>query len=231
MSDDESQRAPIAAAEYVAPMLMRTAFHCLHCGVYTNQMWQTLNGPGSEGSTPTPVRRCVCLNCREESFWLSLAPIDSEDPSAPLLWPLGSVSAPLPHPEMPDEVRPDYEEARGIVDRSPRGAVALLRLAVQKLCVSLGEKGENINDDIAALVRRGLPEGVQQALDAVRVIGNNAVHPGELDLRDDRETAVGLFALLNFIVEQQIAEPKKLSRVYALLPRKAREAIERRDSD
>jgi hypothetical protein len=63
------------------------------------------------------------------------------------------------------------------------------------------------------------------------VIGNNAVHPGELDLRDDRDTAVSLFALINFIIDQQIAEPKRLSRVYALLPERARQAIERRDSE
>jgi len=62
------------------------------------------------------------------------------------------------------------------------------------------------------------------------VIGKNAVHAGELDLQDDRDTAVSLFAMLNFIIDQQIAEPKRLSRVYALLPERARQAIERRDA-
>jgi hypothetical protein len=130
---------------------------------------------------------------------------------------------------MPEEVRKDYEEARTIVAQSPRGACALLRLAVQKLCAELGEPGRNINDDIATLVRKGLSVEVQQALDTLRVIGNNAVHPGEMDLTDDTETASALFELLNFIVEDRIAQPKKRAEIFSKLPPKAVAAIEKRD--
>jgi Domain of unknown function (DUF4145) len=127
-------------------------------------------------------------------------------------------------------VRRDYEEASTILDVSPRGAAALLRLAVQKLCKELDESGENLNADIASLVRKGLDVRVQKALDAVRVIGNNAVHPGQIDLRDDRATAETLFSLVNLICEKMITEPKHVDEVYARLPEAARKAIEQRDA-
>ena len=51
-------------------------------------------------------------------------------------------TAPSPNREMPEEVKKDYEEAATIVSRSPRGAAALLRLAIKKLCTHLEEPGE-----------------------------------------------------------------------------------------
>jgi len=207
----------------------------MHCGVYAQQRWQFLAVDGATrqlGAGTTQARRALCSNCHQESFWLAAHAVAStpEEPNAPMLWPLGAASAPLPHADMPTDPKADYEEARAIVDRSPRGAVALLRLAVQKLCKALGEPGKKINEDIGSLVRKGLSPQVQQALDALRVIGNNAVHPGQLDLTDDRDTAVALFGLLNFIVEQQITRPRELAAIYGSLPASALTAIQKRDS-
>jgi hypothetical protein len=133
------------------------------------------------------------------------------------------------HEMMPATIKGDFEEAASIVNKSPRGAVALLRLCVQKLMVHLGEPGKNLNDDIASQVRKGLEAEVQQALDVVRVIGNNAVHPGQIDLKDDKATAITLFGLVNMIVERRIAAPEKLKTLFAQLPQTALEQIENRD--
>jgi len=146
-----------------------------------------------------------------------------------MICPAGS-AVPMPEPDMPDDVQSDYLEARDIANRSPRGGAALLRLAMQKLMVALGEGGKDLNKDIGSLVKKGLPLKIQQALDAVRVIGNNAVHPGELDLRDDIATANALFDLLNMIVSVMITQPKQVEAVYEKIPAGAREQIERRDT-
>ena len=82
----------------------------------------------------------------------------------------------------------------------------------------MGEKGKNIDDDIASLVKKGLSPLVQQSLDAVRVIGNEAVHPGTLDLKDDRDTATRLFDLVNIIAEQMISNPKHVKEIYEKIP-------------
>ena len=120
-------------------------------------------------------------------------------------------------------------EAREICGASPRAAAALLRLSIQKLCKELGESGKNINNDIANLVLKGLPSQIQQALDIIRVIGNNAVHPGELNPEDVAEVAFSLFELTNQIVEEMISKPKKLEALFNRLPEGARDAIKRRD--
>lgn len=140
-------------------------------------------------------------------------------------------TAPLPNPELPDAVRRDYEEARSIVAGSPRGAAALLRLAIQKLCQHLGEPGKNLNADIGSLVKKGLTVRVQQALDVVRVTGNNAVHPGQIELSDDVERASRLFMLVNIIADQMITQPKHVEELFNALPEEQRAQIEKRDQN
>ena len=130
---------------------------------------------------------------------------------------------------MPSDVRAEYDEAARICAKSPRGAAALLRLAVQRLMPHVGQPGKNINDDIAALVAAGLPVRIQQALDIVRVTGNNAVHPGQIDV-NDTSVAEKLFPLVNLIVDQLISTPARLDRLFNELPDGAKAAIERRDT-
>jgi hypothetical protein len=138
-------------------------------------------------------------------------------------------NAPLPSDDLPDDLKRDYEEARNIVNFSPRGAAALLRLVLEKLCVCLGEKGDNLNAAIANLVKKGLPPKLQKAMDSVRVIGNQALHPGQIDISDDRETAFKLFEIINFIVEAMITQPKKIDNLFEIVPPLQKEAIKNRD--
>jgi Domain of unknown function (DUF4145) len=147
-----------------------------------------------------------------------------------MIYPLVD-GVPNPHSEMPEEIKKDYEEARSIVARSPRGAAALLRLAIQKLTDELLEdrKGKDLNENIAILVKGDLPERIQKALDYLRVIGNNAVHPGLIDIRDNRQVANSLFELLNVIVDDLISEPKKVDGLYGQLPKKDLSNIQKRD--
>ncbi len=60
--------------------------------------------------------------------------------------------------------------------------------------------------------------------------GNNAVHPGELDLKDDRATAVKLFDLINMIADNQITQPNAVKKMFEeKIPDGAKDKIARRD--
>jgi hypothetical protein len=72
---------------------------------------------------------------------------------------------------------------------------------------------------------------VQQSLDVVRVIGNEAVHPGVIDLRDDRASAERLFDLVNIVAEQMITHPRSVQEMYEKLPSSKIDAIQRRDGN
>ena len=160
-----------------------------------------------------------CMECAQLSVWV----YDR------LVWPIIQTTAPDPNPDLAAEILEDYREAATVLSISPRGAAALLRLCVQKLCRQLGETGENLNNDIAALVAKGLDARVQMALDVVRVIGNEAVHPGQIDLRDDRSTAEELFRLVNIVADIMISQPKRIGEIYQNLPHDKLTAIEQRN--
>ncbi len=201
-------------SKYYPPIYESEHFHCLICNVYAKQSWGTLQKKGYH----TDFRYSYCSHCNEYCYWYKEKMIvPSESPVAP------------PHQDLPESCLSEYNEARDIVSKSPRAAAALLRLAVQKLMVELGEKGKNINNDIGSLVAKGLPVEVQQALDYCRVIGNNGVHPGEIELNDNPEITNSLFEMINFIVEDRISRPKKVAELYNILPQGALEAVEKRD--
>lgn len=204
---------------YTPPEQGKSAFNCPSCNAYAKQLWGDAfslisgryNGVGG-------VTFAWCTHCQNESIWIGTK----------LIYP-ASTQAPPPNLDLPEDILPDYQEASNIIGDSPRGSAALLRLCIQKLCKHLGEPGKNINNDIAALVKKGLNPTIQKSLDVVRVIGNEAVHPGSIDLNDSPDTAIALFNLVNIITEAMITQPKMIESLYGSLPDAKLEQIEERD--
>jgi len=201
---------------YKQPALDERSFHCPHCGVLAQQRWfSALTRPGQ---LIPGLKVVLCQHCGEYAVWRE----------EEMIWPLGG-AAPVPNADLPEEVKRDYNEAKAIGGLSPRGAAALLRLAIQRLCMHLGGKGKNLNEDIGGLVEKGLSTSIQEALDTVRVVGAHAVHPGEMNLDDDSATVRSLFDLINLIADRMISEPNRVRSLYDRLPKTAREAIDKRD--
>lgn len=207
--------------KHYPPVFNNDSFNCPYCNVFAKQNWFNIFlSPPNSGFIPTQdIKISQCSHCEKNAYWHK----------EKLILPNVTL-APPSHVDMPTCMVDDYNEASSILYHSPRGAAALLRLALQKLMVELGQPGKDINKDIGTLVKNGLPVEIQRALDILRVIGNESVHPGTMDLKDNREIALKLFELINFIIEDRISKPKKIEELFNNLPPGKLEGIAARDT-
>lgn len=213
--------------KYTPPEFKKSAFNCPICNAFSQMSWSRLTYLSGKDRVSSEILISRCFHCNELAYWQRSG--DPTNEEGRLIIPVAS-TAPLPHEDLPESVLSEFNEAREVYSASPRAAAALLRLAIQKLCRELGQPGESINDDIASLVQNGLPTQIQQSLDIIRVVGNNAVHPGKLNDEDIAEVSLPMFELLNQIGEEMITKPNKLKNLYDKLPKCSREAIKKRDS-
>ena len=211
--------------QYIAPQKDLRRYTCPHCGTvsqvkieqhhFQDDCHSTVHGGVSIANRLT-IHRCV--TCGKKIIW------NDDEYIYPDIVPAE------PNSDMPESVKQLYKEAGLIASKSPRAACALLRLAVERLCMELGVNEKNIDANIAELVKKGLSVEVQRALDVLRVVGNKAVHPGQIAFNvDDKVTADALMELINIITDRMISEPKKIEAMYSALPQSALDAIQRRD--
>jgi hypothetical protein len=255
MSFIESRELPMD----MTPTFGSDKFQCPHCGVASQQTWFDVRRAGKCANAildnvfygyrssiqdyqqnaitafmqevhranerhmsefvPDVFSVATCGSCGNITLWVDKA----------LLFPRETPVA-APNVDMDADIQTLYLEAASIVVDSPRGATALLRLALQLLLKQLGKSGNNINNDIKELVSDGLSSKIQKALDLLRVVGNNAVHPGQIDLNDGKEIALKLFHVLNFIADEMITKPKELDLLYSdVVPDETKQHINTRD--
>ncbi len=214
-------------AKYIKPELKMDAFTCPSCSTLSQHKWDCTyvsNKTGQLGSTFGGsyglLYSCRCECCGYISFWY-----DDK-----LIWPLNTGIV-APYEEMPEDIKSLYNEARSIVELSPKGSCAILRLALQKLCNRLANQDEKkkIDGAIKKLVQNGLPSTLQMAMDTVRIVGDEAVHPGEIIIDDNKDLAIAMFELINIIVEKMIIEPKQIEELYNKMPSNKLEGILNRD--
>jgi len=217
--------------KYYPPQHALGQFHCPHCGVYAKQFWAHIEAKriwansfvGSSVSDFTENLEkdwniSKCEHCDKKMIWFE----------GNILYPK-KIIVDSPNDDLSDEIKKDYLEAAIVFDDSPRSSAAILRLSLQKLCKQLGEKGENINNDIGEMVKKGLNPLVQKSLDSLRITGNNAAHPGEINIEEEPDKVLKLFELINFIAEKMLTEPKEIGGFYENLPENSKKAVKKRD--
>lgn len=212
--------------KYIEPATDKKSFTCPHCGVVSLMHFHCISYIDKDlfefherkRGGNSWVQVATCHNCCKHIIW-----VDN-------IYAYPDIVAEEANSDMPEGVKQLYNEAGLIYNKSPRAACALLRLAIDRLCNELGETDRDINKNIGELVKKGLPTSVQQALDVVRVVGNKAVHPGQIAFDvDDVGTATMLMRLLNIIVSRMISEPKEIAGLYDQLPESVKQSITRRD--
>ncbi|ECL9273680.1 DUF4145 domain-containing protein [Campylobacter jejuni] len=202
---------------YTKPYFEGEAFNCPYCGVYSSMEWD-----GFYNRYNNRIKQVeeysffysTCFSCKRSMIWY----LKDENPK--IFFPR-EVAIP-PEENIPENVKEIYEEASLVLGDSPRASCALLRLALQELMKYLKEniqiynglKNRNINEDIKEIINIGnfyqeQKESLEEAMNSIRLIGNKASHPSELDINDNSEIANILFEMINFIVGEIITKPKE----------------------
>ncbi|WP_151901290.1 DUF4145 domain-containing protein [Sulfurimonas hydrogeniphila] len=168
---------------------------------------------------PSSLSISKCQACDNFALWVKRE----------VVYPKINFTTP-PNLDMDKDIQDLYNEASKILFDSPKGAAAILRLALQKLLLQLGETDKKIDRNIKSLVEKGLSPKIQKALDFVRVVGNEAVHPGEINLDDNKDIALTLFKILNLIANDMITIPKEMDELYEnIIPDDKKKQIDQRD--
>lgn len=110
--------------QYIPSTRDEKAFNCPLCGIYAEQEWKpadyvghtrALGGVGEYNLRGLSF--AFCTYCKKYTLWFENK----------MIFPLIN-GAPLPHPDLPDDIKEIYEEARSVVSLSPKSAAAQLEL-------------------------------------------------------------------------------------------------------
>jgi hypothetical protein len=122
------------------------------------------------------------------------------------LWVGGRLVFPTSLDRTPELVEEDIEEAAAILDKSPRGATALMRVCIQKLVPMLRDNDKELDDYISSLVRKGLEVEMQQSVEVLQILRKDSAQLNPLESQADRETALRFLDSLKVVLEQRMSK-------------------------
>ena len=176
-----------------SPKLRADAFQCPHCHVYATQEWlpEAHRGIKVIEAFFRNYDSAKCLHCKKLSFW----------EKGKIVYP-STPSVPAPVEDMPKGVKKIYEEARLVEPFSKRAAMILLRVSLEKLMLHLQMKGKTLDEKIKNLKHKGVMDTAINWLLAVKIMGNEAAHIGNINPNDKEivENLNKVFTTINLVV-------------------------------
>ena len=85
-------------------------------------------------------------------------------------------------------------------------------------CIELGYKKGTLYEKINEFIGEDKGSDLEHSLTSVRVIGNDCVHSGVLDIKDNKAIAIALFNILNYIIEDTLTKKRKIDEIYDIIP-------------
>jgi hypothetical protein len=105
-----------------------------------------------------------------------------------------------------DDIAEDFEEAAAILNKSPGAAAALMRLCIQNMMPLLTEQGKNLDENMFALVRKGLEVEIQESMDMLQVLRKNPFQASYFEKKEDEEVATKFVKVLKGIMERRMLQ-------------------------
>lgn len=205
---------------------------CPHCHKETG--WNSKEIHGSVAAHKQAVIYNTCQICGGTSYDLCIP--DEKNKYVchfPLirLWPISTPAViPPPNPDMPEKCMDIYNEAALVFTYSHRAAAALLRLCLQLLLTEAKIEGKTIDQQIQNLIKSGEDPMSVLCMDICRILGNESVHPGTINLNEDTDTAAILFMFINMATDRLFTAKRKIDAILQKLPEGARKALEDRNA-
>lgn len=212
-------------------------FTCPYCGkeqTYSNNnmIVQKCNYRGGfEDATAYDVRvfhiKCTNQRCKKISVVVAGVNVKKQ-------WDLIPENVCKHYPDyIPLQIRNDYEEACGIIDKSPKAAATLLRRCLQGMIHDFWDIHEkNLNAEITQLKDKISPTQ-WRAIDGLRSIGNIGAHmEKDVDLIIDIEPqeAIKLQKLIELLIEKWYIARHDEEALFADIAQTAEEKQEARKS-
>ncbi len=113
-----------------------------------------------------------------------------------------------PNSDMPQNIKDLYVEASSVFEMSPRSSLAIIRLALDLLCIELGaDKKDSLYNKVEWLHNENVIDSeLKDLAHGVRGLGNDAVHPRNIDEEINKDDAMLVFELINIIVDEKITK-------------------------
>lgn len=218
-------------SNYIEPDYNKDFFCCPYCNVnssITKYDLITDNNGFFQNNASFPSNSyylSVCNTCEKELLWIR----NIDDDSYSIIYPNISISI-MPNEDLPPNVIELFNEAKDVLNASPRSSCVLLRIALEKYLYSLGYEG-SLNKMIHEIIDSGdIPPKIAMSLDIIRLVGNDNAHSiREINNSDTKEMAIKLFKLINLVAQYLVTDVKEVKKTFNNMPENKKSSIKDRD--